>query len=487
MNAALHRTATNGAISHAAISPVNIRTGMLPLNAYRWAHKRRLSYADVLRWADAYRSRHGVFPCCNSGRVWEDRSENWRAINEAMMYGFRGFPRGKSLADLLQERRGHRHGKKLPPLRFGQILEWADHHFERLGEWPHPPSGAVMDQPGETWAGISAALGAGLRGLPGGTTLAKLLAAQRNVRFRIQQKPLTIKQILAWADAHHRRTGRWPHAKSGSVVGAAGEIWYSIDKALIKGLRGLKPGQSLCDLLENHRGRRNIMRLPRLSEKQILAWADAFYARHHHWPRLYSGRIPGTGGETWANVGACLCAGRRGLPGGSSLTRLLARHRHAAHPRHRPLTIQQILAWADVHHARTGKWPTRKSGRVRGAQAETWHAIDGALNKCQRGLQRSSLAKLLARWRDRPNRKALPRLTTKQILKWAKSHYRRTGRWPSQHDGPVVGTRHERWYAINVALALGRRGLPGGTTLARLMQKTSNVRDANKKTRRYSH
>jgi hypothetical protein len=27
-----------------------------------------------------------------------------------------------------------------------------------------------------------------------------------------------------------------------------------------------------------------------------------------------------------------------------------------------PLTVEQILAWADAHKARTGTWPTRRSG-----------------------------------------------------------------------------------------------------------------------------
>ena len=35
--------------------------------------------------------------------------------------------------------------------------------------------------------------------------------------------------------------------------------------------------------------------------------------------------------------------------------------------RHAELTVEQILAWADAHHAAKGNWPTHDSGRVRGA------------------------------------------------------------------------------------------------------------------------
>ena len=50
----------------------------------------------------------------------------------------------------------------------------------------------------------------GLRGLAGGSSLPRLLAEQRGVRNVHGLPPLTEEQVLAWADAHHARTGRWP-------------------------------------------------------------------------------------------------------------------------------------------------------------------------------------------------------------------------------------------------------------------------------------
>jgi hypothetical protein len=51
--------------------------------------------------------------------------------------------------------------------------------------------------------------------------------------------PLTEEQILAWADAHHARTGEWPSADAGPVAGTPGEKWISLDQALRKGSRGM--------------------------------------------------------------------------------------------------------------------------------------------------------------------------------------------------------------------------------------------------------
>ena len=64
-----------------------------------------------------------------------------------------------------------------------------------------------------------------------------------------------------------------------------------------------------------------------------------------------------------------------------------------------------------------------------------------------------------------------PRITIEQILDWAEAHYRRTGRWPTQGSGPVRGVAGERWGNIQSSLYKGSRALPGGSSLARLLDK----------------
>jgi hypothetical protein len=68
-----------------------------------------------------------------------------------------------------------------------------------------------------------------------------------------RRPPLTVEQILAWADAHHTRTGTWPTAWSGSVANAPGETWGALDQSLYHGRRGLPRGGSLARLLARHR------------------------------------------------------------------------------------------------------------------------------------------------------------------------------------------------------------------------------------------
>jgi hypothetical protein len=138
-------------------------------------------------------------------------------------------------------------------LTVAQILAWADAHHQRRGRWPTQHSGPVTGASGQTWKRLDAALRSGSRGLPGGDSLARLLARERGARNRASAPALTVRKVLAWADAHCRRTGRWPTACSGPVLGAAGETWGGIDQALTRGLRGLPGGDSLARLLNRHR------------------------------------------------------------------------------------------------------------------------------------------------------------------------------------------------------------------------------------------
>jgi len=439
-----------------------------------------LTEAEILAWADAFHERWGRWPRKdNGGEVIEGPlQETWRAVDMALRVGLRSLPGGSSLARLLAACRGVRNHMALPGLRTPQILAWADAHYQRTGTWPIADSGPIPGTHGETWGAVEAALWRGYRGLAGGSSLAQLLAEHRGVRNRATLPPLSEEQILFWADANYQHTGAWPTRRSGPIPGTNGDTWAAIETTLEQGHRGLAGGSSLAQLLAEHRGVRNPGALPPLSPKQILAWADAHHRRSGGWPKASSGPIPGTHGETWLAVQSALSNGQRGLVGGSSLAQLLAEQRGVRNIMALlPLSPKQILAWADAHHRRTGKWPAVKSGPIPEAPGETWLAVESALRNGARGLPGgSTLARLLAEQRGARNQKSLPRLTVRQIVTWARAHHRETGRWPSAHSGPVHGSGGETWAGIDRDLSRGHRGLPGGSSLARLLAQHGKSR-----------
>jgi hypothetical protein len=397
--------------------PPATRTRQRPL--FRRLHDSTpLTIPKILAWADAFYARNDRWPNVGSGRVAESPRNNWHAIDAALRTGGRGLRGGSSIAGLLAESRGMCDRRNPPELTVAEILRWADLFKARSGRWPHSASGPVADAVGESWARINRCLETGGRGLAGGSSLLRLLAESRGKRTRADNTPLTVTEILAWADAHHARVGRWPQRSSGPVAEAPGETWRRINYALATGTRGLPSGSSLARLLEQWRSKPDENDLMPLALPEIETWARAFLARTGTWPTPRSSPVLEAPGETWQKIDYALVKGRRGLPGGSSLARLrkelLVPHGLAILG---SLSIPQILAWAEQYQSRTGAWPTTLSGGVPEAPGETWQYINHCLIRGRRGLPGGSslrrlleteLFNLMSQDRSAPTRESAP-------------------------------------------------------------------------------
>ncbi|MDO8565192.1 MAG: DEAD/DEAH box helicase family protein [bacterium] len=303
----------------------------------------------------------------------------------------------------------------------------------------------------------------------------------RTVEATTPKPNLTIDQILAWADDHHKRTKVWPQNKSGKVFECPDETWALIDFCLSKGGRGLRGGSSIAKLLQEKRGKRNKANLPNITVDEILNWADFYYKSHKEWPTRKSGEVKQSGGVSWEAVDTFLVQGIRGLPGNSSLAKLLSEKRGVRNIGDlKSLYLHKILKWADHHYKRTGKWPKRNSGKVLMEENENWKNIDYSLIEGRRGLSGgSSVAKLLEKNRNVRNRSNSPKLTIRKIIKWANQHHRKTSEWPNESSGYISKTG-DNWSAVSMALRVGLRGLPSGSSLAKLLTKKKTLNNNRK-------
>jgi hypothetical protein len=304
---------------------------------YHRNHPHQFTIAEILAWVDDYHRRTGDWPTTlTTTSIDAAGGKNWKFIDYILRAGRCGLPGGSSLAQLLAERRGVPNHLDLPNLTEEQILAWSDAHHERTGLWPIANSGVVFGSHGETWSTIENALRFGVRGMPGGSSLAQLLARRRGVPNRMRLLHYKETTILGWAKAHRRRTGNLPTRDSGAIPEAPRETWQKVDAALRVGARGLQPGSSLARFLVERLGLRDPANLPPFTTSQILAWADAYHQRTGAWPKHTSGSIPEAPGETWSIVQKALYVGGRGLPAGDSLAALLTRERGARKKRNLP-------------------------------------------------------------------------------------------------------------------------------------------------------
>jgi hypothetical protein len=423
-----------------------------------------LRLEEVQSWVQAFRRRTGRWPTRDDGVIREAPQETWSVVISAMRDGARGLPPHSW-------RYSTRTRRLRPRFTVDHILQWARSHQRRTSQWPRDERTAIPESGGRlTWTQVNLALQRSRCGSEVSTTLARLLAERCDVRRRSALSRLSTSQVVAWAKAHHARTGTWPRYHSGPIPDSHGETWSSVCAAISHGIRGL-PRTTLQRLLHSAGVRQRVWGSP-LTEDLIVEWAKAHHERTGDWPHLNDGEIAESPGRTWRSADLALQNGFRGLKGGTTLARLLERRVGARNPLHPPrLTISQILKWADAHYARTGVWPSSSSSRVIDVPREHWKTIHGFLKTGGRGLPGgSSLVDLLTRKRGaRYRRQGLP-LTVEQILDWARDHRRRTGQLPTAESGPVRGVPGEHWRAIDASLRAGTRNLRGPSSLDRLFR-----------------
>ena len=189
------------------------------------------------------------------------------------------------------------------------------------------------------------------------------------------------------------------------------------------------------------------------------------------WPTASSGRVRATASERWRAIDEALRYGRRGLPGGSSLGLLLAAHRGLPPPTNRqPLTVEQILRWADAHRQRTGQWPSEASGSVprplrRTGGSSTPLFVWGHV-RCRQALAWPSPFR--GEGRSQPHQFAAPDHRADLAL----------GRRPPPAHWPVArpdfrtrcGVSRGKLGPLTLAVRNGYRGLPRGSTLHSLLE-----------------
>jgi hypothetical protein len=114
-----------------------------------------------------------------------------------------------------------------------QILRWADEYHARAGDWPGTAAGPVPASPEVTWVQINDALRLGLRGLPGGSSLAQLLERERGTPARRGRR----RSERAWRALELRRRGLTLQ-EIGRFLGVSHQAAWQMLRRIARGRQG---------------------------------------------------------------------------------------------------------------------------------------------------------------------------------------------------------------------------------------------------------
>ena len=205
-------------------------------------------------------------------------------------------------------------------------------------------------------------------------------------------------------------------------------------------------------------------------KNEIVKYRDGHNGKY---PTKRSGVI-GDSDNTYAAVDLAMSGGYRGFEKGGSLSKFKAKH-FGVTPYGALYTYDVIISWIQKYCDKYNCIPVQKSGIVEFAVADgyepsiTWSSIDGCLSMGRRGLPGgSSLATLTNDMTY--GFMAYKHITMEEIDFWRQVFYTNNGYWPHKRSG-VISEALEKygqltWDAVDQILRVGRRGLPGGSSLA---------------------
>ncbi len=173
-------------VTAAAHHAYSLMGGTMQRYAYRIFGRTPLTDSLVHELGESFQTEYGRYPRANDGPMGLPDGEDWANIDHALRYGKRGLRGGSSLAKMF--------GYARPDHTIVQILQWADRCFKKTGRWPSStemreerPQDYGLPDPAkwgfaESWPAIDQALRDGLRGLPGGMTLYRLLIEHGRIK-----------------------------------------------------------------------------------------------------------------------------------------------------------------------------------------------------------------------------------------------------------------------------------------------------------------
>lgn len=276
-----------------------IQEGFIKLSARGKIHELPMEQFDevICEW---HRER-GMWPSKSTKGRCDRLRVSWGTIHDNLV------KKGTSLAAVVARLSNQSYRKKNWTITELERLVLS--HYERCGEWPSLATQGFAPETTMSWTAISERL------RNNGSSLAMIVAKLANTTYKHEE--FTMRQFEEMITEEHERSGNWPTDNSKGYAPGTTLSWCAV------GVRLRKLGTTLSCVVDRLSGRTPLRQ--KLSEQLIEKWVID-WMRHtgmEPGPKT-EGTIPGTS-LSWANINDNLKYGKRGLPGGDSLTKMVAR------------------------------------------------------------------------------------------------------------------------------------------------------------------
>jgi superfamily II DNA or RNA helicase len=331
----------------------------------------------------------------------------------------------------------------------------------------------------ETWVAVEVCLNHCIRGITEKTSLFQLA---KELGLAKEKSDITIemvkKAMLAFYEDHNDYPTKSKDPIDATKYFGYNETWKAVEGCLNNCSRGITEKTSLSKLAKEL----GLVKVkPNLAIEMVKKAMLAFYEDHNDYPKQNETRDATKYfgyNETWKAVDACLKQCNRGIAEKTSLSKLA---KELGLAKESPdITIEMVkkamLAFYEDHNDYPKQNETRDATKYFGYN-ETWVAVEGCLNKCQRGItEKTSLSKLA---KELGLAKEKPDITIEMVKEAVLAFYADHNDYPKvkdKRDATKYFGYNETWVSVEGCLNNCSRGITEKTSLSKLAKELGLVK-----------
>lgn len=202
-------------------------------------------------------------------------------------------------------------GLKMLPIDEKKLLKFFDEFHEENNEYPNQRKYREEKYyDGTTMKSIDSALHLGNRGLKAYGNITEFLIFHKRIKRAEEKIELSVKLVLSWIDEYFKNNKKYPSAHSGAIKGT-NENWFNVNTCGRVGVRGLKKGESIAQLITKYRTKKINWLTTNYYLEDIKNWIQEYFDKFKVYPNSTNKNIKDR--PTWGAIHNSLKKGKRDI------------------------------------------------------------------------------------------------------------------------------------------------------------------------------